>query len=167
MEMVIQLLFFIVPLVVCGLIIGRTVEKNHFAALDLREAANRDFLVTNSKAYPRAVCGLLDPSIVTSEVVIGSDYLKSFLSGWRGVFGGEMKSLQALQVRAKREAIVRLIYQAKAQGYNAVCNLRVDGITVVGATKQKNKMLMASVLATATAYVVSAPAPASGSPEHA
>ncbi|MFN9720275.1 MAG: YbjQ family protein [Planctomycetota bacterium] len=152
MELIVELLFFLVPLVVCGLIIGRMVEKNHFAELDRREAANRNFLVTNSKTYPDAAAGFQEPAMVTSEVVIGSDYLKSFLSGWRGIFGGEMKSLQALQVRAKREAIARLIDQARAQGYNAICNLRVDGITVVGATKQNNKMLMASVLATATAY---------------
>lgn len=157
MELIIELLFFAVPLVVCGLIIGRMVEKKHFAELDRREAANRDFLVTNSKTFPDAADGVQEPAMVTSEVVIGSDYLKSFLSGWRSIFGGEMKSLQALQVRAKREAIARLIDQAKAQGYNAMCNLRVDGITVVGATKQNNRMLMASVLATATAYHAARP----------
>ncbi len=164
MGLIIELLLFIVPLVVCGLIIGRTVEKNHFAALDRREEANRDFLLTNSKTFPMAAAGAQEPTMVTSEVVIGSDYLKSFLSGWRGIFGGEMKSLQALQVRAKREAIARLIDQARAQGYNAMCNIRVDGVTVVGATKQNNKMLMASVLATATAY--HAATPGSGTSSH-
>ena len=116
MELIFSLLFFAVPLVVCGMIIGRSVEKNHFAELDQKEAANRDFLVTNLKTFPMAASGVQDPNIVMSEVVIGSDYLKSWLAGWRGFFGGEIKSLQTLQVRAKREAIVRLIDQARQQG---------------------------------------------------
>ena len=164
MGLILQLLLFLGPLVVCGLIIGRTVERNHFAALDRREAENRDFLVTNAKTFPMAASGSQEPTIVTSEVVIGSDYLKSFLSGWRSLFGGEMKSLQSLEVRAKREAIARLVDQAKSQGFNAICNVRVNGLTVVGATKQKNKMLMASVLATATAY--HAATPGSGMSSH-
>jgi len=153
MELIFSLLFFAVPLVVCGMIIGRSVEKNHFAELDQKEAANRDFLVTNLKTFPLAASGMQDPTIVMSEVVIGSDYLKSWLAGWRGFFGGEIKSLQTLQVRAKREAIVRLIDQARQQGFNAICNLRINSANITGVAKSKNSLPMAVVIATATAYV--------------
>ena len=57
MELIFSLLFFAVPLVVCGMIIGRTVEKNHFAELDQKEAANRDFLVTNLKTFLEKTSG--------------------------------------------------------------------------------------------------------------
>ena len=142
MELIFSLFVFAVPLVVCGMIIGRSVEKNHFAELDQKEAANRDFLVTNLKTFPLAAAGVQDPAIVMSEVVIGSDYLKSWLAGWRGIFGGEIKSLQTLQVRAKREAIVRLIDQARQQGFNAICNLRVNSANITGVAKSKNSLQM-------------------------
>lgn len=153
-ELGIQLLFFLVPLIVCGLIIGRTVERRHFARLDEMDAANSDFVVTNLKDFPMAVSGGPDPTMVVSEVVIGSDYLKSYLASWRGFFGGEVKSLRTLQTRAKREAIARLIEQARQQGFNALCNLRLSGIDVGGAAKSKKGMPMATVIASATAYVV-------------
>ncbi len=151
--LLIQLALFIGPLFVCGLIIGRTVEKRHFARLDAHEAANRDFFVTNLKNFPMAVTGGQDSGIVMSEVVIGSDYLKSFLAAWRRIFGGEIRSLQSLQTRAKREAIVRLIDQARQQGFNAICNVRLNSADISGATKSKKSMPMATVFATGTAYV--------------
>ena len=152
-----QLLLFVGPLVVCGLIIGRTVEKRHFAKLDAHDLANRDFLVTNLKDFPMAASDTLDPTIVISEVVIGSDYLKSFLAAWRRIFGGEIRSLQSLQTRAKREAVVRLVDQARQQGFNAICNLRLNSADISGATKSKKSMPIASVIATATAYVADRP----------
>jgi len=157
MELLFSVLFFAIPLVVCGLIIGRTVEKRHFARLAEHDASNQDFLVTNLKTFPMAANVDKAPALVTSEVVIGSDYLKSWLAGWRGFFGGEIKSLQTLQVRAKREAIARLIDQARAQGFNAICNLRVSSSDISGATKSKKSTPMATVLAAATAYVAFRP----------
>ena len=52
-----------------------------------------------------------------AEVVVASDYLKSWLASWRKMFGGEMKSFRTLQERAKREAVLRLTEQAVAQGF--------------------------------------------------
>lgn len=156
-QLIIELLIFALPLIVCGLIIGRTVEKRHFARLDALDEANRDILVTNLKTYPRAASGGPAPALVVAEVVIGSDYLKSYLSSWRSFFGGEMKSLKTLQTRAKREAIARLIEQARQQGFNALCNLRFCGSDINGATKSKKSMPMATVIASATAYLAEPP----------
>lgn len=155
MEALISLALFAIPIVVFGMIIGRTVEKRHFAKLAAHEEAHRDFPVSNLKTFPNAVTGVKDPAIVMSEVVIGSDYLKSFLAGWRKFFGGEIRSLQTLQSRAKREVIARLIDQAQSQGYNAICNVRLTTADIGGATQTKKNTPMATVLATATAYMAS------------
>ena len=149
----IQLLVFLGPLFLFGFVIGRTVEKRHFQSIEERETANRDILVTQIKTFPMAVSGASPPLAVMSEVVIASDYLKSFLASWRNIFGGEVKSFQKLQERAKREAILRLIEDAKSRGYNAVCNVRVNSADIGGNTSgRKNKVPMAAVIATATAY---------------
>lgn len=158
MAILIQILLFVVPLVVCGLIIGRLGEKKHFRSIEEREAANQGFLITQLKSFPMQSAQAATPALVMSEVVIGSDYLKSFLSQWRNVFGGELKSFQTMQERAKREAVLRLVERAKEQGFNAICNVRISGADVGGNTglQKKNTMPMAAVIATATAYSATA-----------
>lgn len=158
MEVIIAILFFVLPLVVCGLVIGRTVEKRHFKNLEEREAATRDILVTQIKSFPYASNSGPPPNMVLAEVAIGSDYLKSFFANWRNFFGGEIRSFQTLQERGKREVILRLVEKAREQGYNAVCNVRVSPADVGGNTTAKKKQMpMAVVIASGTAYVANAP----------
>jgi len=146
-----QLLAFLAPLVLFGVIIGRTVEKRHFRRLDTSDAMHQDFLITQLKSFPMSAPGELAPSLVVAEVVIASDYLKSWFAQWRNLFGGEVRSFQTLQTRAKREALARLRASAIAQGYNAICNVRIESADVGGATAQR-KTPMAAVIASATAY---------------
>jgi uncharacterized protein YbjQ (UPF0145 family) len=89
--------------------------------------------------------------LIVAEVVIGSDHLKTFLAGWRALFGGEMKALTRIMERAKREAIVRLVKQSTAAGYNALCNVRVDSADIGGVNAGRKKP-MAACIATGTAY---------------
>lgn len=151
--LVLQLVLFLAPLVICGLIIGRTVERRHFARLDQFDAENSDFLVSQLKSFPMIASDGPDPSIVMAEVVIASDYLKTFLSAWRRIFGGELRSFQSLQTRAKREVVQRLIQSAQNAGFNAICNVRMNTVDISGAAKTRQGLPMATVVATATAYV--------------
>lgn len=147
------LVFFVLMTLICGVLIGRTVEKEHFRQLEAHEAANRDFLVTQVKTFPHALAGKNPPTLVCAEVVIASDYLKNFLASWRGFFGGEMKSYSRMTERAKREVIARLVHQAQALGYNAICNVRIE-TAELGRAQTKGKPAMASCLGYATAYWV-------------
>lgn len=149
--LVLNLAFFLVPLILFGLIIGRTVEKRHFARLDRFDEQHAGFLVTQMKSFPLAQPGQAAPSLVIAEVVIASDVLKSWFAKWRNLFGGEVRSFQTLQTRAKREAVARLTQSAIDQGFNAICNVRIEAADVGGATSQQ-KTPMAAVIATATAY---------------
>jgi len=149
----IQVAYLLGPLVVFGLIIGRSVEKRHFRNIEAREDQLRHVMITQVKTYPFAIGNGLAPTVVMSEVVIGSDYLKTWLSSWRKFFGGEMKSFRTLQERAKREAVLRLSEKAVAQGYNAICNVRIAGADIGGNTSGgKRKIPMAAIIATGTAY---------------
>jgi len=153
-EVIIAILFFLVPLVICGLVIGRTVEKRHLKNLEERESATSGMLVTQIKSFPNASNSGPPPNLVLAEVAIGSDHLKSFLAKWRNIFGGEVRSFQTLQERGKREVILRLVEKARDQGYNAVCNVRVSPADVGGniMTTKKKQMPMAVVIASGTAY---------------
>lgn len=162
MEFLIGLLFVVVPLFVFGVVIGRWVERSHFQSLEAHEQTRGDFMVTQLKSYPGSVRGQVSPTLICAEVVIASDYLKNFFASWRNIFGGEVRSYSRMTDRAKREALRRLIDQARALGYNAICNVRVESVEI-GDRRKKGAQAMSSCLAYATAYHCDPPASSSAS----
>lgn len=143
-----------------GFFVGGYMERSHFRLLDEREGGNAGFLVTQLKSYPSAVVGASPPTMLCGEAVISSDYLKTFLAKMRKIFGGEMKSYQSLLIRARREALQRLIETARAAGYNAVCNVRYVSTDISGASKRRSKVVMVTILVSGTAYHCRLPAAA-------
>lgn len=150
MDLIINLAPF-VGLIVLGLVVGRATERMHFRNLDRREQQVADMLVTQLKSFPDRVAGDPPPTLLVGEVVIATDYLKSFLAKLRNIFGGEVRSYQSLLTRARREAMLRIQEQARGTGYNAVCNVRIQTADIGGSTT-KRKVAMAAILASATAY---------------
>lgn len=134
-----------------GLFVGGYTERRHIRSLDEREASHRDIFVTQLKSFPEAVVGPTPPAFFVGEVVIATDYLKTFLTSIRKIFGGEMRSYQTLLTRARREALLRVVEQAHRGGYNAVCNVRFDGLDVGGNSKGR-RAAMVTMMASATAY---------------
>ncbi len=137
-----------------GLFVGRYVERRHLADLQARELATRSTLVTQLKSFPDHTAGPSPPQLLVAEVVIATDYLKSFLAGLRNLFGGEVRSYQSMLVRARREATLRIVEKANRLGYNAVCNLRLETADIGGGTTsgKRSRKVMATILASATAY---------------
>jgi uncharacterized protein YbjQ (UPF0145 family) len=144
-------LFFVVPLLVFGLLIGSNVERRHLRRLQESESERREMLITQSKLYPAAAISGPPPQMMVSEVVIASDYLKNFLASWRNIFGGEIRAYSRITDRAKREAVDRLVKQAQAAGFNAICNVRIQTVDI-GGSLSKRKMAMAACVASGTAY---------------
>jgi uncharacterized protein YbjQ (UPF0145 family) len=151
MDLLIALGVFLM-LLVLGLLVGGYLERRHFASLDERESANGAFLVTQLRSYPGVVAGPAPPMMLCGEAVVSSDYLKTFLATVRKIFGGEMKSYQSLLIRARREALQRLVEDARARGYNAVCNVRYNSTDIGGGAKGRKKAVMVTILACGTAY---------------
>jgi uncharacterized protein YbjQ (UPF0145 family) len=141
----------LVALLALGLLAGGYAERKHLRSLASREAANGDFFVTQVRTFPDAVMLGTPPTIVFGQAAIASDYLKSFLSGLRKIFGGELRSYHSLTVRARREALQQLVESARAQGYNALCNVRMESADIAGNSKRRS-MPMVAILASATAY---------------
>lgn len=142
-------------LLALGFFVGGSVERKHFASLKSREQATSS-LVTQIKSFPfQAGVGSKVPEALYAEVVISSDYLKTFLAGLRNIFGGEVNSFQSLLIRARREALQRLVEQAEAKGFNAICNARLETAQIGGGSKKG--VMMVAIQATATAYEANAP----------
>lgn len=146
----IELVIFLF-LICLGLVAGTINEKSHIRNLDLREQDQSDILITQLKTFPARVPGDQPPKMFTGEVSIATDYLKSFLASLKNLLGGEVKSYQTLQTRARREALMRLVEQARDEGYNAICNVRLETADVGGNSTLK-KTAMVSIIASGTAY---------------
>ena len=149
MEVLIQFGIFIAFLAL-GFFVGGWTERSHLRRLTQREEAVRGFVSTQVKMYLQPKPGGKPPRLVVAEVVVASDYLKTFLAGLRNLFGGEVRSYQTLVDRARREAILKLIDEAQSHGYNAICNVRLNTADVGGMSRQG--AAMAPILGWATAY---------------
>lgn len=152
MDNLISLLFQTLILVPLGFIFGRFSEKKHLDSLEEREAVVSDFLVTDLKSFPMLAEGGKTPEMLVGEVTIATDYYKSFIGKLRNFFGGEMVCFEVLKMRARREATMKIIEQARAKGFNAVCNLRLDTADIGGSTLSNKSAITVSILASATAY---------------
>ena len=135
-----------------GIFVGGAVERKHLKSLDRREEALRDMLVTDLKSFAMEVDEAVVPAMVIGEAVISTDYLKTLLSKLRKLIGGEMRSYETLSRRARREAVLRVMEDAQAQGYDAVCNLRLESAAMGDPMQSKNAIVAVGVLASATAY---------------
>lgn len=132
-------------------LVGRAAERLHFRRLARRERELGHMLVTNIKTFPGGCDARGQGRLVMGEAVIATDYFKSFLARLRKLFGGELRSYQSLMTRARREAIVRMLGEARDLGYDAVCNLRLNSADIGGMTGRRGAV-MVECFATGTAY---------------
>jgi len=133
-----------------GLIAGKCIEMRHFKALDEREGALQDITICNLRNIPEDV-HVSNTLLVCGGVVIATDYFKVFAAQLRNLFGGEIKTYQSLMTRARREALVRMLEDAKVAGADSVWNVRFETSTIQG--KQKKKAGGVEVLAYGTAVI--------------
>ena len=155
MEIFFTLFSLLFPLFFLGLgyIIGKTVENRHYRSLEQREATLGHIIVTNLKNVPVNVPIRLG-TYVDGQAVIGSDYFKTFASTIRGFFGGEIKSLERIMERARREAIVRMKEAAFANGATHIYNLRLETSNIGRGMGRNKGLIMAEVHAYGTAVTL-------------
>lgn len=142
-----------------GFFAGRWAEKRHLGSLAKREQEFAAMLVCDLKSFPvggdaTGVDGAGHGRLVLGEAVISSDYFKTFLSAWRKIVGGEMKNYRLLLERARREATLRMLADARKHGFDAVCNVRYNGYDIAAGIKAGNNKPIVSVAvqASGTAY---------------
>ena len=146
-------IILVVSLLIIGLVVGRSVEAAHFRKLAADEQSLSGILPSGMKRLP-ANWKASDPVLVVGEVVIATDYFKVFASSVRSLFGGRVRSYEALAERARREAMVRMLQDARRVGANAVWCVRIETSTIQG--NRPGKSGGVEVMAYGTALKVSA-----------
>ena len=147
MDALVNLAIFVV-FIALGYGVGRRRERNHLAELQGFEQGLRDVGVCDLRRLPgleQATC----LGLVNGECVIATDYFKVIAGALRNLFGGEVRSLETLLDRSRRQAVVRMLEQARSLGANSVVNVRFETSTISG--QQKNRTSGVSVLVYGTA----------------
>jgi uncharacterized protein YbjQ (UPF0145 family) len=83
--------------------------------------------------------------IVTSEVIIGANFVKDIFASFRDFFGGRSNSYENVLKEAKVDALRELTQNAQIMGANAVIGIDLDYETL----GQRGSMLMVTVSGTA------------------
>lgn len=122
-----------------GFFVGGWRERSHLRALDLRETAASDVTITNLKTIPRPET-VTGARLVSGNVVIATDYFKTFATQLRGLVGGELKAAQSLLLRARREALMRMVDDAREFGAAEVCNVRFQFCSISQMSGKKGAM---------------------------
>ena len=148
-------------LLALGFGVGGYTERKHIKRLNAREFEYKGVLVSTLSSDP--ACNLqMGGTLVTGECVIATDYFKSFVTKLKKLIGGELRAYLSLMDRSRREAVLRLIDSAQAQGYNAVCNVRFVSADVGGSSSTKKGSAMVVIIASGTAYSRSTPSEPGG-----
>lgn len=115
-------LAFTLGLLLAGLVFGTLLEHRHFQSIRRREEDARR--LPTLSFVPEDWAGE-DPTLVQGSAVVSLDYFKRFLSSWRAIFGGRMRSLEPLLERGRREALLRMKAEALRDGHDAIVNVRL------------------------------------------
>ena len=148
LEIFMNILFFSIPFVVLlfAYITGKVTERRHYASIHEREGHWLSIPAITGK-HLTDLPAVASADLVVGSVVVSVDHFKRFLSTFRMVFGGEMKSYSSIIDRGRREAILRMKESCPDADLFLNCRLETSSIS-----KGKGKVVgCAEVLAYATA----------------
>ena len=142
-----------IALLILAYIVGQRKEKAHYRSIHEREQAWTDLITINFQNTPH------DWEVEGSELVMGSvvvslDYFKRFVAGLRGIAGGRITNYETLLDRARREALLRMKQAARAQGYDAVINTRLETSRLASGQQDGKGTAGVEVLAFGTAIKI-------------
>lgn len=118
-------------LLAVGYFVGRALEQKHYASIRQRERELQRVLALNTRYVPEGVSAN-DSLVVSGSVVVSSDYFKTFVAGFRTLFGGRFRGYETLLERARREALLRMKLQARRNGSTLVIGVRFHTTQVAG-----------------------------------
>jgi len=137
-------------LLVVTYFIGNMIERKHFRRLQEREEAMHGFPVVSFDTMPDD-WKVASSEMVTGSIVISLDYFKRVIAGLRGLVGGRIKTYEPLLERARREALLRMSEAARAQGFDAVFNVRLETSRLANAGRDGKGTAGVEMLAFGTA----------------
>jgi uncharacterized protein YbjQ (UPF0145 family) len=123
------LISIVIPvlLIIVGRVVGSNVERRHYESITAREARFRHQPALSTKQSD-ASGPVRSASLATGSVVVSVDHFKRFLSGFRMIVGGEVRSYSSLIDRARREAVLRM--KESQPNAHAYLNTRLETSTI-------------------------------------
>lgn len=131
-------------------LIGTVIEATHFRHIRRREDEYRDYPVVTFDTMP-ADWDAAHATMVAGNIVISLDYFKRVIAGLRALVGGRVKTYEPLLDRARREALLRMVEQARALGYDAIFNVRLETSRLANSSGEGNRTAGVEMLAFGTA----------------
>ena len=114
-------------LIAIGLIVGSTMEKNHYKSIKAREKQTLRLPAITLDQHDKQET-VEQSFLVTGSAVISVDYFKRFLAALRNIFGGRVRAYESLVDRARREAILRM--KETCPSADIIINLRIETSTI-------------------------------------
>ena len=134
-------------LILLGRIVGSRIERHHYESIATREA-EFESQPALSTMQSNNLAPIRSATLAMGSVVISIDHFKRFLSGFRMIFGGEIRSYSSLIDRARREAVLRM--KESQPDADAYVNTRLETSTIAS-TRGDEGIGTIEVLAYATA----------------
>ena len=114
----------VLVLLILGYIFGQLAERRHYKSIIKRELEMNTLPAIASRFPPQD--RPYAQQLVTGNVVVSSDYFKSFIAGLVNLLGGSVVSYESLLDRARREAVLRMKKEAEALGAELVFNIKYE-----------------------------------------
>ena len=147
--------YFITPVMLLGAwISGGILERRHLKKLLLLESGSRGMLAVTIEDLPPD-WHVESCELVMGNVVISQDYFKRVAASIKGIFGGNIRVLEPLLERARREALIRMKGVAHARGYDTIINVRIETATLASARRDGKGTAGVEILAFGTAISLS------------
>jgi uncharacterized protein YbjQ (UPF0145 family) len=127
------LIALIVPivLIVVGRIAGSHIERRHLQDIAEREARFVGQPSCSTKRY-QSSAHVRSAELAMGSVVVSVDHFKRFVSAFRMLVGGEVRSYSSLIERARREAVLRM--KESHPDADAFVNVRLETSTISSST---------------------------------
>lgn len=120
--------------------VGSTLERQHFRSILKREDDYRDMTVCNFDWQPEGA-EIEKVALAQGSVVVSVDYFKRLVATLKGFVGGRIGAYEPLLERARREALLRMIEDARRQGCDTVVNVRLETSRLANATRNDYERL--------------------------
>lgn len=118
-------------LIVLGKVVGSSIERRHFESLAEREGRFVKQPTYSTKRFETSAA-VRSAELAMGSVVVSVDHFKRFVSAFRMLIGGEVRSYSGLIERARREAVLRM--KESHPRADAFVNVRLETSTISSTT---------------------------------
>lgn len=143
-----DLILFLI-LFTIGYLAGRWAEKRHYRSIEERELRYINKPVMTMEESEDAGRPVQMARLAMGSAVISTDYFKRVLSSLQFIFGGNVTAYESLVDRARREAVLRMIENARFA--DIIENVRIETSAIGQRANRKNSVGSVEAVAYGTA----------------